>query len=95
MSVGRSALALSVLTILSGWHDEYADFFIGISKIEPIFHLESVVMTLDDARPEKKFTLLLIKLAKANVIALDSRQPSAEIAQDVRQRFLNLLNDQK
>lgn len=65
MSVGRSALALSVLTISSGWHDEYADFFIGISKIEPIFHLESVVMTLDDARPEKKFTLLLIKLAKA------------------------------
>lgn len=59
--------------------------------MEPIFRLESVAKTLDNSRPEKRFTLLLVKLAKANTIALDTRPPSAELAQDVRQRLLQLV----
>lgn len=51
-----------------------------ISKVEPIFQLESVAMTLDNSRPEKKFSLLLVKLGKANIIALEACQPSAELA---------------
>lgn len=59
--------------------------------MEPIFHLESVALALDNSRPEKKFTLLLVKVAKANIIALEACQPSAELAQDVRQRLLRLV----
>lgn len=93
MSIGRSMLALSVLINSSVSNNGFADFFVGISKMEPIFHLhlESSVMALENSHPEKQFTLLLVKLAKANVIAVDSRQPSTEIAQDVRQRLLRLV----
>lgn len=95
MSIGRSALALSAF-ISSTLTDNFcADFFIGISKVEPIFNLESVTMALDNSRPEKRFTLLLVKLAKANVIALDPRLPSAELARDVRQRLLKLLETRR
>lgn len=91
MSIGRSALALSVFISSTLTNNFCADFFIGISKVEPIFNLESLTTTLDNSRPEKRFTLLLVQLAKANVIALDSRLPSAELARDVRQRLLQLV----
>lgn len=93
MSIGRSALALSILISASLNQENYAYFLTGISKVEPIFHLESVVTAQDNSRPEKRFTLLLVKLAKA--IALEMCPLSAKLAQDVRQRFLRLLDDRK
>lgn len=75
--------------------NDLANFFIGIAKTQPIFQVESAAMLLDNSRAEKRFTLLLVKLAKANVIALEARQSSVELAQQVRQRLMRLVEDQR
>lgn len=72
-----------------------ANFFIGIAMTQPIFQVESAAMILDDSWVEKRFTLLLVKLAKANVIAVEARQSSVELAQEVRQRLMRLVEDQR
>lgn len=75
--------------------NDLANFFIGIAKTQPIFQVESAAMILDDSRVEKRFILLLVKLAKANVIAVEARQSSVELAQEVRQRLMRLVEDQR
>lgn len=75
--------------------NDLANFLIGIAKTQPIFQVESAAMILDDSRIEKRFTLLLVKLAKANVIAVEARQSSVELAQEVRQRLMRLVEDQR
>lgn len=68
-SINRSALALAALirVSLSVARREAYD---NVSRIEPIFHLETPAMSLDCSHPEKMFFLLLVKLARATLTAI-------------------------
>lgn len=66
-----------------------ADLYYCISKLEPIFHVETLVDSLDISYPIKKYTLLLVKLAKAHTIFIG--YPSVNLLHDLRQDFICLL----
>lgn len=74
-----------------GVNREFANFFLAVSQEEPIFHVETLAYPLDDTRPDKKYIIFLVNLAKANVIALERREPSSQAFYDARQKLLRLL----
>lgn len=53
-SLYQSAAALGALLRLSTTADFYNDFYASVAMSEPIFHLESLTLVLDDLNPEKK-----------------------------------------
>lgn len=74
-SLYRSASALAALIRVS-LCVILIEIYCGISRIEPIFHLETLTRSLHCLHPEKKYFSLLAKLARVTVIAV--REPSLE-----------------
>lgn len=67
-SINRSALALAALIRVSLSIDR-REVYDHVSRIEPIFHLETLAGSLVCSHPEKMFFLLLVKLARATLTA--------------------------
>lgn len=72
---------------------EVANYYFCISKVEPIFHAETLVVSLNVSSPIKRYTLLLIRLAKAHVIATEyhTGNPPIKFLHNLRWKFLCLL----
>lgn len=68
-SINRSATALAALVRVSLTVGR-REFYVNVSRIEPIFHLEILAGSLPCSSPEKKWFLLLVKLAKETLIAV-------------------------
>lgn len=97
-SLYRSAAALSALIRLTTSWSLYGHFYISVAAVEPIFHLESLANALDDANPEKKYFLLLIGLARAQLhYVYDFSAPgiTKEFAINYRQKFLEILDSSR
>lgn len=93
-SLFRSAVALSSLIRVSlrGYSCEFANFYLAIALVEPIFHVEVLATSLSNSRPEKAFAHFLVRLAEANVIALQKCKPTVTSALNLRQNLLRLLD---
>lgn len=72
-SISRSATALAALVRVSLTFLR-REIYVNVSRIEPIFHLETLAGSLPCSRPEKKWLLLLARLARETLIAV--RTPS-------------------
>lgn len=48
----------------------HREIFVNVSHIEPIFHLETLATAYKHPEPEKKWFLLLVKLARETLIAV-------------------------
>lgn len=68
-SINRSALALAALIRVSLAINR-REVYDNVSRIEPIFHLETLLRSLDCSHPEKMFFLLLVKLARATLTVI-------------------------
>lgn len=69
-SLFNSLAALIVLMRLAMLNRDLATFYINIQKLEPIFHAATLVVSLSDSSIIKKYTLLLVGLAKAHAIRI-------------------------
>lgn len=94
-SINRSAMALAALVRVS-LTVYRREFYVNVSRIEPIFHLETLAGSLPCSRPEKKWLLLLARLARETIIAVRAPLcherswglvPSRESALHLRQRL--------
>lgn len=74
-SINRSASALAALIRVS-LTIQRKDIYVNIARIEPMFHLERLAGSLACSDPDKKWILLLVKLARETVVAVIA--PSVE-----------------
>lgn len=93
-SLYRSAAALSALfRLAASWTILYNEFFVSVAAVEPIFHLESLANALDDSNPEKKYFLLLVGLARAQLHFIkEDTEITEELAHSFRQKLLEILD---
>lgn len=92
-SVHRSAAAVAALLRLSMTSHDYDSFYRSVAVVEPIFHLETLAKALCNSHPEKIFYLLLLNLARAQLILFrapeQSNQPSV-LAYSMRESLLRI-----
>lgn len=74
-SISIAASALAALIRVSLTLDR-RELYVSVSRTEPIFHLEALTRSLSCSDPEKKWLLLLVRLARETVIAV--REPSLQ-----------------
>lgn len=68
-------------------------FYVAIAAVEPIFHLKTLANTLDDSNPEKKYFLLLVGLARAQLHFVgENTEITEELALSCRQKLLEILD---
>lgn len=63
-----------------------------ISQMEPIYHVETLASTLDDSQPVKKYTFLLLNLAKAHLHTVTLRKPITGVCTILMNEFMHLLD---
>lgn len=74
-SISIAASALAALIRVSLTLDR-RELYVSVSRTEPIFHLETLARSLFCSDPEKKWLLLLFRLARETVTAV--REPSLQ-----------------
>lgn len=79
----RSSTALTALMRLAMLNDDLATFYIRIQNLEPIFNVEALVASLDDSSIIKKYTHLLVGLAKAHATRITRSHAVSHITQRV------------
>lgn len=89
-NIHRAAAALTALIRVSADYD-LTPFYVALSSAEPIFQLESLGISLEDAHPEKKWLLFLASLAKTKNEVIKYSEPSIELAKNLRQNLIRLL----
>lgn len=78
-SISISISALAALIRVSLTLDR-RELYVSVSRTEPIFHLETLARPLSCSDPEKKWLLLLVRLARETVTAV--REPSLQVLFD-------------
>lgn len=72
------------------------EFYHAVAEVEPIFHLESLANALDDSNPEKKYFLLLVGLARAQLLFIyGDTKITEELAHSFRQKLLDILHSSR
>lgn len=74
-SIYKSASAVAALIRVALSHPR-RELYVNVSRIESIFHLETLARSIACSNPEKKWLLLLSRLARETVIAV--RVPPAQ-----------------
>lgn len=66
-SIYRSAAALVALIRLSTSLSDFSDFYVAVASTEPLFHLESLAIALENSHPKKTYFLCLTTLARVRL----------------------------